>query len=44
MPCSLMGPVVLWESIGDRKLLYGVLHDELQKLLREKVNRVSLQK
>ncbi|KAK4806844.1 LOW QUALITY PROTEIN: hypothetical protein QYF61_012565 [Mycteria americana] len=33
MPCSLMGPV---ESIRDGKLLYGVLYNKLQKLLKEK--------
>ena len=44
MPCSLMGPVILWESIGGGKLLYEVLHDKLQKLLKEKVNRANLQK
>ncbi|GAB0207628.1 mitochondrial enolase superfamily member 1 [Grus japonensis] len=36
-PCSLMGPVALWESIGGGRPLYGVLHDESQKLLKEKV-------
>lgn len=38
MHCFLMGPVVLLEYIGSRNLLYGVLHDKLQKLLKEKVN------
>ena len=32
------------ESIEGGKLLYGVLHDKLQKLLKEKVNQVNLQK
>ncbi|KAK4828886.1 LOW QUALITY PROTEIN: hypothetical protein QYF61_001444 [Mycteria americana] len=32
------------ESIGGGKLLYGVLYDELQKLLKEKVNQVRLQR
>jgi len=36
-PCSLMGPVVLWESIIDGRL-YGIPHNELQKLLKEGVN------
>ncbi|PKU29712.1 hypothetical protein llap_19983 [Limosa lapponica baueri] len=31
------------ESIEDAKLLYGVLHDELQKLLKAKVNQANLQ-
>ncbi|GAB0208749.1 hypothetical protein GRJ2_003340600 [Grus japonensis] len=44
MPSSLMGPVASWESIGGGRLLYGVLHNELQKLLKEKVNRASLQR
>ena len=35
MPCSLMGPVTLWESSGGGRLLYGALHDKLQKLLKE---------
>ena len=28
MPCSLMGPVALWESIGGGRRLYGVLYDK----------------
>lgn len=44
MSCSLMSPVALWESAGGGRLLYGVLHDELQKLLKERVNRAKLQK
>ncbi|GAB0175576.1 hypothetical protein GRJ2_000022800 [Grus japonensis] len=44
MTCLPMDPVILWESIGGGRLLYGVLHDELQKLLKDKVNRTSLQK
>lgn len=44
MPCSLMGPVTLWESNGSGRLLYGVLYDELQKLLKERMNRDNLQK
>ncbi|GAB0207087.1 hypothetical protein GRJ2_003174300 [Grus japonensis] len=31
-----MGPVASWESIEGGRLLYGVLHDESQKLLKEK--------
>ncbi|KAK4831831.1 hypothetical protein QYF61_019589, partial [Mycteria americana] len=37
MPCSLMDPVVLWESIGGGRLLYRVLYDKLQKLLKKVV-------
>lgn len=44
MPCSLMGPVTLWESNGSGRLLYGVLYDDLQKLLKERLNWDSLQK
>ncbi|GAB0208806.1 hypothetical protein GRJ2_003346300 [Grus japonensis] len=33
MPCSLMGPVAFWDSIGGGRLLYGVLHNKSQKLL-----------
>uniref|UniRef100_A0A8B9GFX9 Peptidase metallopeptidase domain-containing protein n=1 Tax=Amazona collaria TaxID=241587 RepID=A0A8B9GFX9_9PSIT len=44
MPCLLMGSVALWESIVDGRQLYGVLDDKLQKLLKERVNRVSLQR
>ncbi|GAB0209612.1 hypothetical protein GRJ2_003426900 [Grus japonensis] len=36
MPSSLMGPVALWENIRGGRLLYGVLHDKSQKLLKEK--------
>ena len=43
MPCSLMGPVTSWKNIRGEWLLYGVLHSELQKLLK-KVNRVNLLK
>lgn len=31
MPCSPMDPAVLWESIVDGRLLYGVLHTVLQQ-------------
>lgn len=31
MPCSPMDPAVLWESIVDGRLLYGVLHTDLQQ-------------
>ena len=34
MPCSLMSPVTLWESTEAGRLLHGVPHDELQKLLK----------
>jgi len=44
MPSSQTGPVILWESIGVGGLLYGVLHEKLQKLLKEKVSRANLQK
>jgi len=44
MPCSLWDPVILWESIGGGSLLYGVQHDKLQKLLKEKRSRASLQR
>lgn len=44
MSCSLMGLVVLWESIRSRKLLYGTLQDKSQKLLKEKVNQANMQK
>lgn len=43
MPCSLMGPVALWESIGGGRLLYGVLR-ELQKPLKEWINQANLHK
>ncbi|GAB0209934.1 hypothetical protein GRJ2_003459100 [Grus japonensis] len=43
-PSSLMGPVASWESIGGGRPLYGVLHDESQKLLKEKGNQASLQR
>lgn len=43
-PCSVMGSVVLWKSFGGGRQLYGVLHDKLQKLLKEKVNQMNLQK
>ena len=33
--CLQMGPVVLWGIIGSGKLLYGVVLDKLQKLLKE---------
>lgn len=42
MPYSLMGPVVLLENIKGEKLLCGVLHDESQKPLKDKVKLVSL--
>lgn len=42
MPCSLIGPVVLWESMGGKRLLSGV-QDKLQKLLK-KLNLANLQK
>jgi len=43
MPCSWMGPIVLWENVRDGRLLYGVLHDESLTPLKDKVNRASLQ-
>jgi len=43
MPCSLMNPVKFLESIRGGRLLYGVLHDKLQKLLKKKVNEDNLQ-
>lgn len=42
-PCSLMGSVKLWESFGGGRLLNGDQHDELQKLLKHKVNQADLQ-
>jgi len=39
-----MGPVALWGSSGGGRLLYGALHDKLQKLPREKVSPASLQR
>ena len=42
LPCSLTGPVALWESTGGGRLLYGVLQDESRKLQKEKVNPGSL--
>ncbi|XP_074788487.1 uncharacterized protein LOC141973621 [Athene noctua] len=44
MPCSLMGLVALWENIDDGRLLCGFPHDRSLKLLRDRVNRVSLQR
>lgn len=44
MPWSRISPVTLWEVIECGKLLCGVLHNELQKLLKEKVNWDNLQK
>lgn len=38
MSCLLMGPVILWETIRGERLMYGVLHNKLQKLLKDKVN------
>lgn len=42
--CSVMGSVALWKSFGSERLLYSVLHDQLQKLLKEKMNWTNLQK
>jgi len=42
IPCSRMAPVALWKS--SECTLYGVLHDKLRKLLKEKVNQASLQR
>lgn len=39
-----MGPVVLWESIKDEKLLCGVPSDKLQKLLKGTFNHISVHK
>jgi len=44
MPCSQIGPVVLWGSSGGGRMLYGALHDKAQKLQKEKVSRASLQR
>ncbi|PKU35260.1 hypothetical protein llap_14435 [Limosa lapponica baueri] len=41
---SLWRRLISAESIEDGKLLYGVLLDELMKLLKEKVNQVNLQR
>jgi len=38
-----MGPVALWESVGGGRLLYGVLHNKLQRLLEEKASQASLE-
>lgn len=43
MLCSLIGPLMLWESVKSGKLLYGLLNDKLQKLLKEKGNQANLQ-
>jgi len=42
--CSLTGLVILLENIKGGNLLYGVLHDELQKLLKDKLNKASLKR
>jgi len=44
MPCSLMGLVVFLENIEGGRLLCGVLHAELEKPLKDKVNQASLQR
>ena len=36
-----MGPVIWWESIRDGRLLYGLLYDKSQKLLKEKAIEVK---
>lgn len=43
MLCSLICPLMLWESVKSGKLLYGLLNDKLQKLLKEKGNQANLQ-
>lgn len=36
MPCSLMGLAVLWESIEDGKLLFGILYKKFRDYQRRK--------
>lgn len=42
MPYLLMDPLVLRENIRDSKQLYEIPYHKMQKLLKQKVNQVSL--